>query len=521
MPARVKTQAGAAVAVILLVTGVLYPWRLDKAPVYLGWDEARTAVQAYSLATTGRDMNDSPLPFFFHITDPLIEQHSSWTWWQPMLFYLTAAVLTIAPLAEWSVRLPNVVLALMNVWLAARVARRLFDNEWYGPVAAAMLGLTPAHFFFARLAQDYFLSQTFALLWLLCVLRFLQTRDTWLMAAAGVVLGLGFYTHISSWIVMPFYLGVASLALAAARAPVRAYLALGAAFAAMMLPLAASLVYYPNLLRDMFQNYSVVTTPNADERVSLYWDYFNPSYLFFSGGTDPMWATRRAGVFLLAFAALLPCGIWHIFRHRLSIPQALVLIGFFFAPVPIVAALPEAPRYATARDLLVIPFGVLIATAGIEFLVQQRRVGVVVAAVLLLSMPLQFALYVRDYFGDYQLRSSYRHDFLNVRGVVEYVTAADESSRVPVVLLSDDVGAGKAVQWKFHLITHDRTDLWHRTRYFSAAAFNPDSVPAGSLLVLPAKHPDLNALLRSGRCSLVHVVHDVTDQPAALILRVA
>ncbi|RDJ94228.1 hypothetical protein B4Q13_16090, partial [Lacticaseibacillus rhamnosus] len=33
------------------------------------------------------------------------------------------------------------------------------------------------------------------------------------------------------------------------------------------------------------------------ERVALYWDYFNPSYLFFSGGSDPMWATRRAGIF--------------------------------------------------------------------------------------------------------------------------------------------------------------------------------------------------------------------------------
>jgi 4-amino-4-deoxy-L-arabinose transferase-like glycosyltransferase len=517
----VKTGASAAVAAIVLVTGVLYTWRLDKAPVYLGWDEARTAVQAYALATTGRDMNDNRLPFFFHITDPLIEHHSSWTWWQPMLFYLTAAVLTVAPLAEWSVRLPNIALALLNVWLAARVARRVFDHEWYGPVAAFMLALTPAHFFFSRLAQDYFLSQTFALLWLLCVLRFLQTRRTWLMAAAGVVLGVGFYTHISSWIVMPFYLVVTSVVVAAAGARASANLALWSGFAAMMLPLAASLVYYPNLLRDMFQNYSVVTKPSLAERVTLYWDYFNPSYLFFSGGADPMWATRRAGVFLLALVVLLPCGIWHICRNRLSLSQGLLLIGFFFAPVPIVATLPEAPRYATARDLLVIPFGVLIATAGIEFLVRQRPVGLAVAVLLLISMPLQFATYVRDYFGDYQIRSSYRHDFLNVRGVVEYVAAADESSHVPAVFLSDDVGAGKAVQWKFHLITHDRTDLWHRTRYFSAATFDPGSVPAGSLLVLPADHPDLNALLRSGRCLLVHVVHDVTDRPAAVILRIA
>ena len=84
-------------------------------------------------------------------------------------------------------------------------------------------------------------------------------------------------------------------------------------------------------------------------------DYFNPSYLFFSGGSDPMWATRRVGVFLLAIAVLGALGIYSVVRRGPSIPRALLLVGFFFAPVPIVAALPEAPQYATARDLLVIP----------------------------------------------------------------------------------------------------------------------------------------------------------------------
>src|SRR5262245_11249770 len=61
-----------ALAALLIAAGALYLWRLDRAPVYLGWDEARTAVQGYSLATTGRDMNGARLPLLFHITDPLI-----------------------------------------------------------------------------------------------------------------------------------------------------------------------------------------------------------------------------------------------------------------------------------------------------------------------------------------------------------------------------------------------------------------------------------------------------------------
>lgn len=509
-----------AMAGVLLLATVLYLRDLGHAPVYLGWDEARTAVQGYSLATTGRDMNGNPTPLYFHITDPLIPNHTSWTWWQPLLFYLTAAVLLFLPIAEWSVRLPNVILAILNVWLIYAVARRLFGNPWYAVLAAVMLALTPAHFFFARLAQDYFLALTFALLWLLCLLRYLHTDRAWLPMATGLVLGVGLYTHISSWMVMPFYLVVTTLVLWLARKPLRATLALYLGFAVTMLPLIAWLWYHPSLLRDMFQNYGVVTSLNLAERVTLYWDYFNPSFLFFSGGADPMWATSRVGVFLLAVAVLLPLGIWHIWRRGFSISRAVVLVGFFFAPVPIVAVLPEAPRYATARDLLVVPFGVLISVAGVEYLVADRKqVGRLIAVLLLLSIPIQFRMFARDYFTDYQRRSAFRHDVLNVRGVAEYVIASDTSARVPGVYLSDDLSAGKVVQWKFHLITHQRPDLWARTKYFSIATFNPNDIPSGSLLVLTANHQHLNKLVGPDRCTIVHLVKDVTDSPAAAILR--
>ena len=231
-----------------------------------------------------------------------------------MLFYLTAGVLRVAPLAEWSVRLPNVTLALLNIWLIHLVGRRLFPDPWYGVAAALLLALTPVHFFFARLAQDYFLALTFALLWLYCLLRYLQTEKLWLATAMGLALGAGIYTHISSWVTMPFYFVLTSVVLVVRGKQWRAHGALLGGFAVAMLPLLIFLSYRPTVLQDMFKNYGVVTTVNLAERVTIYWEYFNPSYLFFSGGADPMWATRRAGVFLLAMAVLLPCGIWSIVR---------------------------------------------------------------------------------------------------------------------------------------------------------------------------------------------------------------
>ena len=517
---RRSTQARIALLGVLILAAAIYLNQLGRAPVYLGWDEARTAMQGFALATTSRDMNGHRLPLFFHITDPLIPNHSSSTWWQPTLFYLTAAVLSVAPLAEWSVRLPNILLALVNISLVAAIGRRIFANPWYGVLAAVMLTLTPVHFLFARLAQDYFLPQTFAMLWLWCFVSYLSNARTWLAVLMGFVLGAGIYTHVSAWLTMPFYLAVTTLVLLALHRHPRSMLLVWAGFGLAMLPLMVWLWFMPTMFQDMFANYKVVTSPSGLERVSLYWEYFNPSYLFFSGGTDPMWATRKAGVFLLAFAVLLPCGIWSIWRKTRSIPRSLLLVGFFFVPVPIVATLPEAPHYATARALMVGPFGALIAAAGVEFLLAKRTlIPTAAAALLLLSLPLQFAGFAHDYLTDYQRRSSYRHDHLNLRAVAEYVIARDATARVPGVYFVDTLGGGKMVQWQFYLQTHGRPDLWTRTAYLLAQPLRDQAVPPGSLLVMSASDPRKQDLLSSNEATVLQVVNDITGEPAAAILQ--
>jgi hypothetical protein len=511
--------ARAALAGVLLLAGFFYFRALDRVPVYIGWDEARFALQGHAIATTGRDLNGHWMPLFFHNTDPLIPNNSSRIYWQPVLIYLIAGVLRVAPLSESAVRLPIAALAVLDVWLIYAIARRLFANVWYAVLAALMMALSPAHLIFGRMASDYFCPIPFALLWLWCLLRSVQTDSRWMPALTGLTLGVGLYSYIASWIIMPFYLMVSSLVLWLSRKPLRAQVELALGFA---LPLSAVVPWiwaHPGMPADTLRGYAVDTSFRLAERVSLYWDYFNPSFLFFSGGSDLMWATRRAGVFMLAVAVLLPCGIWSLWRSY-SLPRALLLVGFLFAPVPIILALPEAPAYATARDLLVVPFGLLISVAGVEWMVAQRRwPATITAALLIASIPVQFASFASDYFSDYQARSSYRMDSVNMGGVAAYVIAEDASARVPTVYLSEGLGTGKSVQWKFHLLKHGREDLWARTKYFAPDTFNPNDAPPGSLLVLENNNRRQAALVDGVRCSIAHIVTDVTNAPTAVILR--
>ncbi len=458
------------------------------------------------------------MPLYFHIGNPLIPDAASNTWWQPMLFYMTAAVFRVMPLSQQSVRVPVACIAVLNVWLMYVVGRRIFSSAWYAALAASILAITPAHFMFARQAQDYFCLLPVALGWLWCLTRCMESDGRCLPASTGLLLGVGMYCHISSWIIMPSFLAVTVATLWTSGKGWRAIGTLALGFAVPLLALIPWLWFHPSLPEEMIANYKVAGSLRLVERVDTYWDYFNPSYLFFSGGSNPMFATRRAGVFLLAAAVFLPVGMWAIVRERFSIPRAAILFGFFFAPVAIVAALPEDPKYYTPRDLLVLPFAALIVVAGVEWLARRRSPLVrLAAAVLVIAMPLQFASFARDYFSDYQAWSAPRFDPLNLRAVAAYVIAADERFRLPAVYFSEDVEEPQAEQWLFYLLENNRPDLLKRSRHFEFAHFNPTDMPAGSLVVADAHNPELARLRDSG--SLVHTVPDPGGAPAAVIWR--
>ncbi len=518
---------------MLIATAWFYARGLDRAPFYIGGDEAHFAGHAHAIATTGRDLNGTRLPLFIKITDPLVPNNSSRIWYQPLLFYALALDFKVFPVSEWSVRLPTVVIAILNVLLVYAVARKLFANPLYAVVAAAILALTPAHVLISRQALDYICPLPFVLAWLWCLITFTETgRAAWLLVG-GLILGLGVYSYISSWFVMPLFLAVTLATLWPSRQTLRTPGLLAClGFVLPMLLAVWWVLTHPEMLADTLTRYrlqdgrtlslleraGLAGNFNLAERVTLYWDYFNPSFLFFAGGSNPTQATARVGVFPLAIVVFLIFGIYSLWRTR-SMPGMVLLLGLAAAPLPIVITLPDAPGYSIARAMTMLPFAALISAFGVEFLMRQRA-GVVRAGtlLLLLSIPLQFAFFARDYYADYQARSALRYDPVGFRDVADHVMAIDASARVPGVYLSDDMD-DKSVRWKFYMLKNNRLDLWDRTKYFIGAKFDPASVPTGSLLVFYATDPHVPQLLASGATSPVMTITGKSGSPSAVVLR--
>jgi 4-amino-4-deoxy-L-arabinose transferase-like glycosyltransferase len=515
---------------IVCVAAMLYSRRMADTPAYIGGDEARFATAARAIASTGRDLNGERLPLFFHMTDSEAANDGSTRWYQPVLFYLMAAAFRVAPMTESSMRVPTLAVALLDVWLMFVCARLLFSGTFYPAVAATALVLTPAHLIFGRQSLDYICTLPFILGWLACLASHADTGRTSSAFAAGLLLGLGFYSYIAAWILMPACLMLTWIVQYRAHPGKLGLPAVTAAgFALPLIALVPWLWQHPQMLSDTIGRYNVydvhrlsplqgakdfLNYNNVQERISVYWDYFNPAFLFFTGGSNLTTSTRRAGVFPVAFAVCIPLGLYALWQKRGSPMSIVLLAGFALAPLP--ATLVDE-RYAIQRALVLVPFGALIAIVGVQRLRDRAgRLAAAASVMLLIAVPVQYAFFYRDYFDGYRARSAYWFDPIDFRDVAEYLIATDASRPLPAVYLSrnlDDV----APRWRFFLAKHGREDLASRTTYFSPNVLDAGTVQPGALLVFDAGDPGIPRLLAGG-CAVAMKFTGIGGNDAAVIL---
>jgi len=525
----------AAPLVLAVAAALLYFYRLNDTPMFVGGDEAFFAINGRAIATTARDLDGRLMPLFFRI-----DAH---TWYQPVLVYLMAISFTIGQVSEWTLRAPTALIGVIDVVLIYAIGLRLFRNRGYALLAAAMLAMTPAHLILARQALDYICPLPFVLGSLWCLLKAIDDDDLYAAVGVGLLLGIGFYSYVASWILMPIYFIVtlATMRLAGCRG--RLLLAAAGGFLVPLTLLILWMRHEPGTIGTIVSRYGLSGAGQdtflqsvrgqlryylIQMRLSLYWSYFDPVFLFLAGSSNVTLSTGKAGVFLAAAMILLPVGIYDLLRRA---DRSLVLLaGFLAAPLaPVVIN----TGHAIQRELPVVIFGVLISVYGARRLLSAQPSAFRIAAtVLLLAMPAQFAYFAADYFGAYRLRAANWLDPINFDAVARDVLSRDATTAVPRIYLSealDDVEA----RWRFHLAKYQREDLWQRTWIVDGPVKNAWSInarllpapvaetlaPAGSLFVVGAAVSNTIDLIRDGGCCrVVKNVEGATGERTAVVI---
>jgi 4-amino-4-deoxy-L-arabinose transferase-like glycosyltransferase len=474
---------GAAIA-------ALYFWRMATAPIYLYHDEVFFAVQAHSVSTTFRDLNGSFLPLYFNM--------GGIYWCSPEHIYLTALLLRVLPISDGVIRIPSVMMGLVSAFLMYFLGRRVFRSAWFGMLAAVVVALTPALFVTSRFKVESHYPLPFLIGWLLCVFRFEDTRHTRWLFAAGAVLGLGIYSYHASPVMMGLYVVLTCGLLAwsgEARVGRLATLILG--FCLVATPYVIFIAAHPEYVGSEMKTYlsdgrpvglvqslrQILTWPGLTARLRIYYDYFNPSFLFFSGGSSSLDTTSHAGVFLMPLAVLLPAGIYRILTREPK-SASFFLVGLFSAPVA--ASLVLEP-YATRRILFMIPFAALVTVYGVkQFLSSDQRVARLCGIGLLAAIPLCFGYFYADYMGAYRERSAFWFES-NVRGALESAID-DATSTDPPPRIFISIGMNQFIEWywKFYLLKHGEVALEAHTTYFDPRKPAEIRFPAHALVVSEA-----------------------------------
>lgn len=185
-----------ALVLVFLLAAAIRLYHLGSVPVELDADEMKHYDNAYSIVTTGRDVDGKLLPFFY----------SSFTRHPPMyaiVGYTSTLVLGKSP---FGLRFPAALFGVMSVALLYLIALELTRRRDVALVTALVAAIAPLFVHFSRIAWEPATELPFLLGGLYVLVRaFRRADDTkepvgWgPLLLAALLLALTCYTYMAAW----------------------------------------------------------------------------------------------------------------------------------------------------------------------------------------------------------------------------------------------------------------------------------------------------------------------------------
>lgn len=383
---------------ILILALALRLVGLSRFPVGFTPDEASFGYDAYSILTTGRDQWGNLLP---------VVLKSFGDYKSALYGYLAVPSVFIFGLSKFAVRLPNVLLGTLAVYLTYLLARELarlanFEEKraiLVGYTAAGLLAISPWHIMMSRGAFEANLTTFFLPLAVYLFLRGLEKPSIFIWSA--VAFGLNLLTYHSAKLVSPVvFLGLAiifrrrlkeigvrkllpALTIAVFFFGMMAYSFLGGAGAraadinifkgsldiAARERITATKNGMPDVLARAIHNKYQVT---ARKFVTNYLQYFSPQFLFSSGPAETTYGMIPGrGVlywFEIPFLVFGLIGLLDKTRRKGLRP---LLLWLAVAPIP--AALSIGPGYAANRAVVMLPALPILTAFGAVALYERSK----------------------------------------------------------------------------------------------------------------------------------------------------
>jgi 4-amino-4-deoxy-L-arabinose transferase-like glycosyltransferase len=428
------------VTVLFLLGCTLFTrlYLLGQAPTGITWDEAALGYIGKMVITTGRDEHLDLLPTTFR---------SFGDFKAPLAIYIVGIFTRILGVSPLTVRLPFALAGMGSIILISWLAYRLTKSTWHGLLAGFLTLTLPWHFLFSRVGFEVGLVMFFVLLLLVSWVEahnLIKQSPWWqkiglLLVMTGSV-GASLYTYHSAKIVIPLTLGLMLWhdwfnARTWLRQQWKFILSFIGLLALGSGPLIWDSVLGAGLERSAQTSWlgTLELIPSLERLANNYAVHFSFGFLVQGDTTTLRHGTPEYGVFLYTHLIFFWLGLtfalgrlwqnWHtsLTPNRIqkitqwlrfqSTPETFSVRSWFWLALLLITILPatignEIPH--ANRALLAIIPAVMLMVLGVRELQSElpRQHFASIVGSLLLFLLLQFGVFWRYYFSEYQAQAS-------------------------------------------------------------------------------------------------------------------
>lgn len=372
------------IAVFITVSlWLLFTFKLTDVPPGINGDEAAIGLNAVLISQTGKDLRGNFLPLFSSLPD-------SQDWKQPVTVYATALAFKIFGSSYFTLRAVSVFFSVFSAYLMF-----LLINQIKG-FKLALMGVfifvtAPIIMIQSHLALENIAPLPLIIFFLILLHKYHIKHKTKYLIWAGVSLGLALFSYLGMRLIVPVL--AASTGILRARKNLKTWILLGGVLLPFFILLIASKSQYPGAILGLFRPYGL---RSYQDFFLSYISSFDPSFLFIAGDTTPYHSTGKHGMFLLASLPLFILGMIRIIQQKKSF-LIFILATFFLIPAFFYFS---STIHRASRLLAIVPFFVIIATVGVEYIFRKK----IIFAILTFLMILNYADFLNDYWYHYPQR---------------------------------------------------------------------------------------------------------------------
>lgn len=388
---------------IIILAAFLRIYKLDIVPPSLNWDEIDAGYNAYTIANWGRDEWGKFLPLVF--TSFRDDKH-------PVHIYLTAPIVKLFGLSDFTARLSGAIIGVLNVVVIFFLGRILFKSDLVGLLSALFLAVSPYHLHFSRGLWEINFALFFFMLGLLLFFLALQKKG-WFISLSFLSFGISILSYHSSKIIVPpiLLLLIVLYIKDLKRLSLNFYFGIAILVAILIILIGnPRILGFARLQQTQFSKDIIEKTQTfkktksqilglGEITLNQYLTHFTTQYLFISGDQNPRNSVKTFGEFYKIDAVFIFVGLLYLLKMRSKV-TLIMFVWLLLAPIPssLVSGAPNATRALFMMGSLHLITG-LGAASIVGWFKGRGKISILTAILFLLS--LQVYMYLNYYFNVY------------------------------------------------------------------------------------------------------------------------